>query len=442
MSILRQRLNRKNAGGSYDTIHLETESGLVLRTDGTTVEDALAAGGVFSRMNATTAITSSDLAEDDLVLIGDADGSTVRKVTLSELATYFGTTAGNDPTTEFTVLAQPAVLSVSNGSGGTPAKNLNDALTQMKDSYGLMYHYYRLQDALTGALYYVATESTIGSDTPSVTGSYVSTADSTKWYANSTLNFLNTSNITADFTYLEEPVVESASGGSSVSTSGGSLDTTLIEMIKAYPNHKRYRLQNEGGTSYYILTTTTVNADTESITGAIYATATGTYYTGATITMVSTIPDEFPDPDSLTVGNTINWANQQWIVSHKTADTCYLTLKGLSGNSTWRNLQSACTNFATKFTEAQKACLKSVTAGNTSGKVFVATKDQMDGGFSYFNNNSRRALNEVYWTSTESDSGIAWYVFTDGSLYDFYGGPQSNSSGFRPSVALDLTLLG
>ena len=440
MAILRQRLNRKNAGGSYDTIHLETESGLVLRSDGTTVEDALTVGGVFNRMNAAVEIVSDDLAEDDLVLIGDADGGTVRKVTLSELAAYFGTTAGNDPTTEFTILAQPAVLSVSNGSGGTSAENLNDALTQMKDSYGLMYHYYRLQDALTGTLYYVACESTIGSDTPSVIGSYVSTADPTKWYTNSTLNFLNTSNITADFTYLEEPVVESASGGSSVSTSGGSLDTTLIEMIKAYPNHKRYRLQNEGGTSYYILTTTTVNADTESITGAIYATATGTYYTGATITMVSTIPDEFPDPDSLTVGNTINWANQQWIVSHKTADTCYLTLKGLSGNSTWRNLQSACTNFATKFTEAQKACLKSVTAGNTSGKVFVATKDQMDGGFSYFNNNSRRALNEVYWTSTQSASRNAWDVGADGSLYDI--DYQSVSFGFRPSVALDLTLLG
>ena len=439
MAILRQRLNRKNAGGSYDTIHLETESGLVLRSDGTTVEDALTVGGVFNRMNAAVEIVSDDLAEDDLVLIGDADGGTVRKVTLSELAAYFGTTAGNDPTTEFTILAQPAVLSVSNGSGGTSAENLNDALTQMKDSYGLMYHYYRLQDALTGTLYYVACESTIGSDTPSVTGSYVSTADPTKWYTNSTLNFLNTSNITADFTYLEEPVVESASGGSSVSTSGGSLDTTLIEMIKAYPNHKRYRLQNEGGTSYYILTTTTVNADTESITGTIYATATGTYYTGATITMVSTIPDEFPDPDSLTVGNNISWANQQWIVSHKTADTCYLTLKGLSGNSTWYNLQSACTNFATKFTEAQKACLKSVTAGNTSGKVFVATKDQMDGGFSYFNNNSRRALNEDYWTSTERDSIGAWYVDAGGSLNNFY---QSDSHGFRPSVALDLTLLG
>lgn len=441
MAILRQRLNRKNAGGSYDTIHLETESGLVLRSDGTTVEDALAANGVFSRMNATAEIVSSDLAEDDLVLIGDADGGTVRKVTLSELASYFGTTAGNDPTTEFTILAQPAVLSVSNGSGGTPAENLNDALTQMKDSYGLMYHYYRLQDALTGILYYVACESTIGSDTTSITGSYVSTADPTKWYTNSTLKFLNTSNITADFTYLAAPVVESASGGSSVSTSGGSLDTTLIEMIKAYPNHKRYRLQNESGTNYYILTASTVNEDIESISDAIYATATGTYYTGATITMVSTIPDEFPDPESLTVGNTINWASKQWIVSHKTADTCYLTLKGLSGESTWYNLQNACNTFANQLNEAQKACLKSITAGNTSGKVFVATRDQMDGGFSYFNSNSRRNVGDVYWTSTEYVSLYAWYVLSDGYLIPD-GFNKSDSHGFRPSVALDLTLLG
>lgn len=441
MAILRQRLNRKNAGGSYDTIHLETESGLVLRSDGTTVEDALAANGVFSRMNATAEIVSSDLAEDDLVLIGDADGGTIRKVTLSELASYFGTTAGNDPTTEFTILAQPAVLSVSNGSGGTPAENLNDALTQMKDSYGLMYHYYRLQDALTGALYYVACESTIGSDTTSITGSYVSTADPTKWYTNSTLKFLNTSNITADFTYLAAPVVESASGGSSVSTSGGSLDTTLIEMIKAYPNHKRYRLQNEGGTNYYILTTSTVNEDTESITGAIYATATGTYYTGATITMVSTIPDEFPDPESLTVGNTINWASKQWIVSHKTADTCYLTLKGLSGESTWYNLQSACNTFANQLNAAQKECLKSVTAGNTSGKVFVATKDQMDGGFSYFNSDSRRSTGNIYWTSTQYDSYEAWYVYSTGRLDYGDGINKLDSRGFRPSICIDLTAL-
>ena len=41
MATLRQRLHRKNASGTYDVIHLETESGLVLRSDGTTVEQAI-----------------------------------------------------------------------------------------------------------------------------------------------------------------------------------------------------------------------------------------------------------------------------------------------------------------------------------------------------------------------------------------------------------------
>ena len=149
----------------------------------------------------------------------------------------------------------------------------------------------------------------------------------------------------------------------------------------------------------------------------------------------------WPDKSQLTLGNTISWAGYDWIVSHVTRAVVYLTLKGLSGNSTWTNLQSACTSFASKFTEAQKACLKSVTAGNTSGKVFVATTDQMNGRFSYFNSDSRRALNEVYWTSTEVYSIYAWGVGADGSLnYDYGGYVKSNSYGFRPSVCVDLTL--
>ena len=148
---------------------------------------------------------------------------------------------------------------------------------------------------------------------------------------------------------------------------------------------------------------------------------------------------ELPDKDSLTVGNTVMFAGHDWIVSHKTADSCYLTLKGLSGESTWKNLQSACTTFAYQFTEAQKACLKSVTAGNTSGIVFVATREQMNGGFSYFNSKSRRRAGRAYWTSTERDSDYAWLVNTDGDI-TLSDGLQSFSLAFRPSVCIDLTL--
>lgn len=41
MATIKQRMWRKNASGTYDTIHLETESGLVLRPSGRTVEQDL-----------------------------------------------------------------------------------------------------------------------------------------------------------------------------------------------------------------------------------------------------------------------------------------------------------------------------------------------------------------------------------------------------------------
>ena len=153
----------------------------------------------------------------------------------------------------------------------------------------------------------------------------------------------------------------------------------------------------------------------------------------------SVVP-EIPDKGSLTLGNTVTFANYEWIVSHVTDTEAYLTLNGVFGESIWDGLQDTCIRFANKFTETQKAYLKSVTAGNTSGIVFVATYDQMDGGFSYFNSNSHRRINEKYWTSTEVDLGNAWLVYLDGSLDHGYGSYQSDSNGFRPSVCVDMTL--
>ena len=146
---------------------------------------------------------------------------------------------------------------------------------------------------------------------------------------------------------------------------------------------------------------------------------------------------EWPDKSQLTLGNTITWAGEQWIISHVTNTEVYLTLKGVSGQSDWYNLQNACTSFANKFTEAQKACLKNVTAGNTSGKVFVATMDQMNSSFSYFNSDTRRSVGSVYWTSTKNASFGAWYVHSDGGIGYNY---ETLSFGFRPSVCIDLTL--
>lgn len=146
----------------------------------------------------------------------------------------------------------------------------------------------------------------------------------------------------------------------------------------------------------------------------------------------------WPDKSQLTLGNTISWAGYDWIVSHITSNEAYLTLNGLSGESKWNNLQENCRTFANRFTEEERACLKNVTAGNTSGNVFVATYEQMDGGFSYFNSASRRRVSGSYWTSTEHDSSYAWQVEADGGFNGNHS--MSRSKGFRPSVCVDLTL--
>lgn len=42
MATLKFRLNRKNSSGTYDTIHYETSSNIVMRSNGESVETALA----------------------------------------------------------------------------------------------------------------------------------------------------------------------------------------------------------------------------------------------------------------------------------------------------------------------------------------------------------------------------------------------------------------
>lgn len=99
-------------------------------------------------------------------------------------------------------------------------------------------------------------------------------------------------------------------------------------------------------------------------------------------------------------------------------------------------MQTTCQSFDSTHLTGQKAFLKQITAGNTNGYVFVATKDQMDGGFSYFNSDSRRNVGETYWISTEISYDYTWSVLSGGGFGDAY---KSRLYGFRPSICFDLT---
>lgn len=155
-------------------------------------------------------------------------------------------------------------------------------------------------------------------------------------------------------------------------------------------------------------------------------------------------PFELPDRSQLTLGNTITWAGKQWIVvSNPSSSVCYLTLASLDGTSTYNDLNTKCSNWAsTNLNNKQLAALRSTIAGITSGKVFVATADQMNGGFAYFNSADRRRSTSEYWTSTSTRMIFyeeQQYVDANGNVTTS-GSSADHSRGFRPSVAIDMSL--
>lgn len=428
MTIQRERLNRKNAGGSYDTIHLETQADLVLMASdpsknveqvlGETVSIAkggtdatTAAAGLYNLMAGLTEMTAEELAEDDLLCVLDVDANSAKMVALS-------------------------VVGISGGGTTNPELPDKDSLTlgntiTWAGKQWIVSHVTSTEAYLT--LFGLSGEST--------------------WY-----NLQDSCNSFGNlFNEDQKACLKSVTAGN---TSGKVFVATRDQM--------------DGGFSYF-------NSDSRRYVGDIYWTSTEyssvyAWYVDSVghlgnfdydvdksypygfrpsvcidLTLYDTgssggseepeLNPELPDKSSLTLGNTVTFANKQWIVSHVTETEAYLTLSGLSGKYAWYDLQQECTSFANQLNEAQKNCLKSVTAGNTSGKVFVATKDQMDGGFAYFNSDSRRSIGSWYWTSTtESFSNDVWIVRSEGNLFTGNYQYKSTSQGFRPSVCIDLTL--
>ena len=330
-----------------------------------------------------------------------------------------------NPSALFTPLSQPHVLSASGGTSTTVTGQTDALQTIIADNANA--NYYVLEDT-DGNKYYVAAGSVIRPSTESFTGPVYQDDQATTLYAGRTLVLVDTSNVAALFQPLAATVYDVTTQGTSVSA-GSNLNETLLAMIEAQPTWHRYAIPGSGGETYYVLSEAVISPDAMNAPDVYYCTDGSTYYTGGTLLLLAIG----------NVGDIMTFAGQQWIISHKTASEAYLTLNGLSGNSTWNNLDSTCQTWESNHLNAsQKAILKTITAGNTSGKVFVATKDQMDGGFSYFNSDSRRRVSDHYWTSTEYSLLGAWYVDSDGSLYG--DGNQSHSRGFRPSVCIDLTL--
>lgn len=153
------------------------------------------------------------------------------------------------------------------------------------------------------------------------------------------------------------------------------------------------------------------------------------------------------DPHTITVGTRVNqFGGTSWIVAHKTATRLYLASEHIFtsdvhfGDSTvyvGSNLQLHAREFNDIFSDYEKSWM--VANPDNGDLIGPMSYNQLNGGFSYFNSDSRRACdNQVYWTSSPFSNGSGvWYVVGNGSFSDFNGNPGV-SYGFRPFVCLSL----
>lgn len=165
--------------------------------------------------------------------------------------------------------------------------------------------------------------------------------------------------------------------------------------------------------------------------------------------------DELPYEGTLTLGSTITCCGNSWIVCHIDGNKHYLALSTIYNNTAFGNsnvysgsmLATVATDYKNILCQANANALivdkffANVTVEGVTNKVFVASYTQMNGGFRYFNSNSRRICTyngsaQWYWTSSPlSSSGDVWSVRAEGSLSDY---SPKYSGGFRPFICLSL----
>lgn len=170
------------------------------------------------------------------------------------------------------------------------------------------------------------------------------------------------------------------------------------------------------------------------------------------------------DPTSIAVGNEFTFGGTLWVAVHKTANRLYAASKYIlatmqfdyakydsTGKSIWSPsvyyasayIKEYARQCASMFSDAEKAML--VAYPYTGDLVSPMSYTDLNGGFSYFNSNSRRicydqqsGTAEFYWTSTAHSSSYVYYVDDEGYLSSSSDLGPSYAGGFRPCITFAL----
>ena len=155
----------------------------------------------------------------------------------------------------------------------------------------------------------------------------------------------------------------------------------------------------------------------------------------------------------LFAGETVKFDGMYWLVAHidyikKYAYLCsseIVTMTRFGSNNPYAG--SILANLAQQFEVSMSAAALSrmvdVEVNGVTAKVFVPSYEQMNGGFSWFNNTQNRICNYggtpgTYWTSSPGSSGGVWIVAANGGFDSNGNNSPNNTYGFRPAICLPL----
>lgn len=149
----------------------------------------------------------------------------------------------------------------------------------------------------------------------------------------------------------------------------------------------------------------------------------------------------------LLLGETVQFDGMYWTVCHtdyinkKAYLACTVVVQDtVFSYDTTSYSASILRNVAKSFEDSMSAGAKSrmlnTNVNGVTSKIFAASYNQMNGGFSYFNSNERRVCQDQdYWTSSPSGTGGVWNVNTSGG---FGTAGSGTSYGFRPFCAVSI----
>ena len=149
-----------------------------------------------------------------------------------------------------------------------------------------------------------------------------------------------------------------------------------------------------------------------------------------------------------TPGSTVAFADYEWIVVHNDGTYKYMMTKYCIGSSIFGGITAysssqvllLCRLFASSIGIVGNSKFGQFTVNGVTSYCNIPSYEQMNGGFSYFNSNSRRIATDAagnawyYWTSSPGSGSRVWFVVNDGSLD--YNYSVSGTFGFRPCVAM------